>query len=274
MRLVVVGVSMVLLGACGQKAPPGAHGKGAPGAAGATAAAPAAISGKVLETMDAGGYTYMRIAGPGGEAWAAVPQTSVSVGQTVTLKDPMEMSQFQSKTLKRTFDRILFAQLDTAGGAPAAGGGAKPASQAAMPPGHPPLPGQEPAGAGSQPEHPRPAPPAMDVSKIKVPKAAGPDGRTVAEVNTGRAALKDKPVVVQGVVVKYNSGIMGKNWIHVRDGSGKAGSGDDDLTVTTQDTSSVGAKVRVRGTVRLDKDFGYGYKYATIVEGAKVEPLP
>ncbi len=115
------------------------------------------------------------------------------------------------------------------------------------------------------------AKPTIDFSKISVPKASG--GHTVSEVYAQRVALKDKKVVINGVVVKVNPNIMKTNWIHVRDGSGKAELKDDDMTVTSNGLAAVGDKVRIEGVVHLDKDFGYGYKYATIVEEAKIEAL-
>jgi hypothetical protein len=75
-------------------------------------------------------------------------------------------------------------------------------------------------------------------------------------------------VKVRGKVVKYNSGIMGKNWLHIQDGSGAAGS--NDLTVTTSANTKVGDTVLVAGVLSANKDFGSGYKYALIVQDAKV----
>jgi cation transport ATPase len=68
-----------------------------------------AVSGKVVETMDSGGYTYVRVEKKGRKTWVAVPTTTVKVGDTVTFKPGMEMKDFESKTLKRTFDRIIFS---------------------------------------------------------------------------------------------------------------------------------------------------------------------
>jgi hypothetical protein len=104
---------------------------------------------------------------------------------------------------------------------------------------------------------------------VKVAKASGADARTVAEVFAQRTALKEKPVTIRGKVVKYNEGIMGRNWIHIRDGSGTAGK-DNDLTVTTTEKASVGDVVLVTGTVRVEKDFGAGYSYPVIIEDAKL----
>ena len=71
-------------------------------------------------------------------------------------------------------------------------------------------------------------------------------------------------------MVKFNQQIMGKNWLHIRDGSGEADAKTNDLTVTTGVTAKVGDTVLVTGKLVLDKDFGYGYKYAVIIEDAKV----
>ena len=77
-------------------------------------------------------------------------------------------------------------------------------------------------------------------------------------------------MTIRGKVVKYNEGVMGKNWIHLQDGSGDAGQGTNDLTVTSLDAASVSETVTITGTVRTNKDFGSGYVYRVIVEDAKV----
>ena len=68
--------------------------------------------GTVVETMDSGGYTYMKIKTQAGEMWTAVNQAKVKKGQTVTIATPMLMENFESKTLKRKFDKIVFGTLD------------------------------------------------------------------------------------------------------------------------------------------------------------------
>ena len=84
--------------------------------------------------------------------------------------------------------------------------------------------------------------------------------------------LDKKTVVVRGKVVKVSKGIMGKNWVHLRDGSGDPGKGTNNLVVTTQDDPKVGDVVTAKGTLYKDKDFGAGYKYRVIVEEATVKP--
>jgi hypothetical protein len=109
------------------------------------------------------------------------------------------------------------------------------------------------------------AAPKFDYSKIVKPKG----GKTVQEVYQNKAELKGKQVTLRGKVVKYNEAIMGKNWLHLRDGTGK--DPNNDLTVTTQAKAKVGDTVLVEGAVTLDKDLGAGYKYDVIIEDAKVK---
>jgi len=78
-------------------------------------------------------------------------------------------------------------------------------------------------------------------------------------------------VVVRGQVVKANNAIMGRNWFHLQDGSGKADDGTNDLTITTEDVVTVGDIVTVSGTLTVDKDFGAGYAYDAIIENATIK---
>jgi hypothetical protein len=108
------------------------------------------------------------------------------------------------------------------------------------------------------------------VEQIKVPRAGGRNGKTVEEVHAQRAALNGKEVAVRGKVVKIVRGVLGKNWIHLRDGTGSHAAKDDDLTITTTDDAAAGDLVLVRGTVGTDKDFGLGYTYPVMIENAKL----
>jgi len=220
------------------------------------------VEGQVLETMDAAGYTYVRVGAQGSEGqWAAVSATQLKVGDKVRIRSDAVMQDFESKTLKRKFAVIHFGSLDT-GSAPAAGG-------AAMPPGHP-GPGASAAGGAMPPGHANAAAPAAEapIEIGKIEKASGPDGRTVAEIFAQKSTLAGKKVRVRGVVVKATNGIMGKNFLHLRDGSGSDQAKDNDLTVTTAEELAKGAKVLLQGTLVLDKDLGAGYKYDAILEDA------
>lgn len=132
----------------------------------------------------------------------------------------------------------------------------------------PPAPATPAAPAESAQLHPMPTgAPAADVDLAGIARADG--GKTVAEVYAEKDGLADATVVVRGKVVKVNAGIMDRNWLHVRDGSGEEGT--NDLTVTTlADLPEVGATVLVSGKLAVNKDFGMGYQYPVILEDAEV----
>lgn len=113
---------------------------------------------------------------------------------------------------------------------------------------------------------------APEVTDVKVAKATGADARTVAEVVGKRGELKNKTVVVNAKVVKFTPGVMGKNWVHIRDGSGSAADGTNDVTVTTKDETAVGEVVLVKGVVHTDVDLGSGYAYKVLIEEASLKP--
>jgi hypothetical protein len=198
----------------------------------------AVYSGKVVETMDAGGYTYIHVDSGHDKVWAAGPLTEVAVGEQVSFLMGMEMNDFTSDALKRTFDSIYFVpSIDHGAGE--------------MPPPSP---------------HARVAVPVheMNYSGIEVPDG----GMRIASVYGSKKDLAGRKVVVRGKVVKFTPGVMKKNWIHLRDGSGAEGT--NDLAVTTDAMVEVGDVVVVEGKLGVDKDFGFGYSYPVIVEDATV----
>lgn len=236
---------------------------GAPAAKAAadTGAESGATSGTVVETMDAGSYTYVQVDDGSKKIWAAAPQFTVAVGDKVVVPQGDAMRDFHSKTLQRTFDVIYFvpavqvvgghggdkgmAAHGAAGQAPAAPAGAGHAMA-----GHSGATTAQAAG--------------VDLSNIR--KADG--GETIAELFEKKAALAGKDVAVRARVVKFTPNVMGKNWLHVQDGTGAAGT--NDLTVSTSATAAVGNTVLVRGKLATDKDLGFGYHYDAIIEDATV----
>ncbi len=206
----------------------------------------ASIKGKVLEVKDVESYTYLLLKTNAGELWAAVARAPVKKGADVTIENAAFINNFESKSLKKTFDRIAFGTLGGAGASVAAAGGnmASPHS-----------------GLAKAPE----------VKDVKVSKASGPDARTVAEIITKSAELKDKTIVVRGKVVKFTPEVLGKNWIHLRDGSGSAADNTHDVLLTTKDLAKIGDVVLVKGVVRTDRDLGSGYMYKVLVEDATLQ---
>lgn len=205
-------------------------------------------SGVIQEVLQANQYTYLNVEEDAEQVWIAVRKGDFKVGQTISFSGGLEMRDFPSKDLNRTFERVLF--VSELGGAPSG----------AAPHGMPPMPHAMPSS--TSPTMGRPTVAKQDVS---VEPLVG--GITIGKLFGNRDAYADKTVKIKGKVTKVNRGIMGKNWIHLQDGTS---SGEEyDLTLTTQDDANMGDIVAFEGKITLKKDFGAGYAYDVIMEEAK-----
>lgn len=256
-QLSIACLTLSLLAACGnqEKAPEAPKPSAQPAPAGAPAAGPGK-TGKVTETMNAAGYTYVQVDTGKEKIWAAAPQVQVKVGDTVAVPEGMPMPNYESKTLNRKFDVVYFVPSILVNGAAPAGG------MGAMPAGHPST-ADGAAGMTGGSGAPKVTAPA-DINLKGIQKA----DQTVADIFAQKTALAGKPVKVRGKVVKFSPEIMGKNWLHIQDGSGKDGS--NDLTVNTGSVAKVGDTVVVSGKLTVAKDYGYGYQYDVIIEDAQI----
>jgi len=253
------------------------------------------ITGKILETMDSAGYTYLLCDTGKAQQWVAIPATKVTSGDEVSYYDGMVMPNFTSKSLNRTFDSVIFSTGLVGQAPPPApemnvanphGQGAPMGNAMPSPHGMKPEADKAAAGAGSfadavKAETPAPMQAKMEsggsvgamapFTEIKVAKAAGENGHTVAEIFADNTKLDGKTVRVQGKVVKFSAKIMGKNWIHLQDGSGDPLNNTHDLVITTSAEPPKDKDIiTVEGVVRANKDFGAGYSYVVIVEEAKI----
>jgi hypothetical protein len=224
----------------------------------------AAGSGKVVQKLDASGYTYVRLDdGADNETWAAVPKTQLEIGEQIALKGGTVMRNFNSKTLNRTFDSIIFAT-----GVIRAAGDKNAQTQAATMAGSDVTRsgiaayGLTPQTRGSSSHA------TVSFTKLKVEKSNAQNGYTVGELFAKGASLNKQKVTVKGQVVKVNPDIMGKNWLHIQDGTGDLAKNTHDLVVTSADIAEKGAIISLEGILAADKDFGSGYRYDVIVEDA------
>jgi hypothetical protein len=221
------------------------------------------IKGKVLEVQSAGGYTYLLIKNEQGEVWIALPESKVETGQEVIVSPGMMMKSFESKALNKTFDVIIFSSgLAGADDTHPVAAGANPHASEDM---QAPVDDAELAklSGGS-------ARAVVPPDEIKVKKAEGKNAQTVEDCFANAEQLNNKTVQVRGKVMKFSSMIMGKNWIHLQDGTGDPDKKTHDLVVTTSGKAKKGDVVTIEGTLHKDKDFGAGYRYAAIIEEAKV----
>lgn len=210
----------------------------------------APISGKVLETLHSGGYTYLLLDVDGFKDWVAIPSLYVEVGDEVELLPGTQMGKFSSKPLNRTFDRIIFS----------AGPTDKYNEKRKI-------------NAHKNADMSAPAPGKKSDKKVvdglKVEKSTAPNAYTIEELFQKRDALQNVKVSVRGQVVKVSTGILGRTWVHITDGTGPLGG--NKLVVTTKDEPAIGDVVTVEGVFHNNVDFGGGYQYAVIIEEASIK---
>ena len=211
---------------------------------------PALHEVKVGEVVQTSNYTYLKVSDNGAENWIAVTRQEAAPGEVYYYDQALEMKNFNSKELNRTFETIYFVQ----------GLSKEPIAAAAATP---------PAGMGMGADTTAP-----HSGKIALEKKAGisiapADGSiSIAQLYADKEKYSGKVIKMKGQVVKINEQVMGKNWIHIQDGSGDVG--NFDLAVTTLDGMKMDDVVTFEGTISLNKDFGAGYFYELIMEDAKL----
>jgi len=195
-------------------------------------------SGVIQEVIQTSNYTYCLVKDDKNEKWLAVSKMDATNGQTLYYNMGLEMVNFHSKELDRTFPSVFFVQKASTN--PDAFAPAK-------------------MTMGQKPMKPK-----IEKKDLEVEKAD--DGITIAELFANKDSYAGKKVRIRGKVTKFNRAIMEKNWAHIQDGTDH--NGEFDLTVTTADEVNVEAVVTFEGIIALDKDFGSGYFYKVIMEDA------
>jgi hypothetical protein len=207
------------------------------------------IKGVVKEARDSGGYTYVQVAQGKKEVWVALPLIEVKEGDEIEVDTvhALVMRNFYSRSLNRTFPEILFASRAKVKGVW--------------------LPHEKGEHGGIPTMAPSFNP--HGTSKMKGhPDGFPHGGYRVAELYEKAKTLNGYEVMVRGKVVKFLPNIMGRNWLHIADGSGKDVKAE--VTITTQKEVKPGDLVIVKGKLSANKDFGYGYFYKVIIEDASV----
>ena len=195
------------------------------------------LSGKVLDTMNSGGYTYVQIGDTAKKQWVAVPQMLIHKGDEVEFKPGVEMGMYTSPTLGRTFVNIVFS-----GGVTHLKRLVGEGKGVVLAAGHKPM---------------------------EIAKATGPNAYTIVEIYENKLGLNGKNVVVRGKILK-SSKYAGFIWLRLVDGTGSSERGNRQLVVTTKQTGlKKGDIVQVSGVMHADKSFG-SLVYEVIVERAEV----
>ena len=193
----------------------------------------------VQEVIQATSYTYLKVKEADSEFWIAITKREIEAEETISFSGALEMNNFQSKDLQRTFETIYFVASIVDGE----------------------------SSASPQPTSMSHGKPELEKKEISIEPVEG--GITIAELFTNRDSYADKTVLIKGQVTKVNRAIMDRNWVHLQDGTGDSGS--HDLTITTDEEVNVGDVVTFEGKITLNKDFGSGYSYEIIMEQAKLQ---
>lgn len=232
-----------------------------------TDAAAENTTGTVLETMNSAGYTYLLIDSGVDKTWVAIPETKIAKAATVTYKSGMVMKNFSSTTLNRTFDSIIFSPgLNGEKSTQLHGKAANDSFAAAV-----------------KSESSKSAVPALNMEasggslgaitpykEITVTKSSAANAYTVEEIFAQAKKLNGQKISLHGVVTKVSANIMGRNWIHIQDGTGNPMQNTHDIVATTSELPELNSKITIEGILTAEKDFGAGYKYAAIIEQATI----
>lgn len=184
----------------------------------------------VKEVLPTEKYVYLYVSEKEKEFWIAASKMEVAVGETYFYRGGLLKTNFQSKEYNRTFDRMyLVSKL-------------VPANHA-----------QEEQPQSEEAEAPVEIPPADVAVEGSI---------RIAELVANPEKYAGKEIQISGVCTKVNANIMGRNWLHLRDGS----QDDYDLVVTSATAVPQGHTITMKGIVATNKDFGAGYEYAILVE--------
>ena len=188
----------------------------------------------VVEHIRGKRYSYLQVNEKGRAYWLATMGGDFKVGETYGYNEGIEKTQYHSTELNKTFDQILLVSA---------------------------LYRKE---TGHVHDHTNAQPQVVETPK---PLKIHSKSILLRELITNSNQYKDKKVEVTGKVVKVNPDIMDKNWIHLQDGSMNS----FDFVATSDELPPVGHVVTMTGMIRLNKDFGAGYTYDIILEGAKIK---
>ncbi len=206
----------------------------------------------VEEVLPTDRYVYLRVREGKKDYWIATRKQEVEKGKRYFFKGGLLKLGFHSTEYNRTFDTLYLVSTIVPADHPMTMAGAP--SEGAQTSRQPKKAATEGAAAAI-------APPTSPI-RIKGSTA-------IVDIVNNPKQYADTEVQISGVVTKVNPNIMGRNWIHLNDGTMK----NFDLVVTSKDFAPPGHIATFKGIVKLDRDFGAGYYYKILVEDASLVNL-
>ncbi|MEZ4887074.1 MAG: GW dipeptide domain-containing protein [Chitinophagales bacterium] len=206
----------------------------------------------VEEVLPTSKYVYLNVREGEEKFWIATLKQEVQVGETYFYRGGLLKTNFESKEYNRIFDKVYLVSKIV----PANHGGGQSNMEKGTIETHSveeSLPNENPSTKNA----------AIENSNRNITK----EGSTkIAEIVANPAKYDGKMVQISGECVKVNPNIMGRNWIHLKDGS----KDEYDFVVTSILQVQEGQVVTMKGTLNLNRDFGAGYRYDLIVEDGTV----
>jgi len=200
---------------------------------------PSTIDGKISDIISVPGYTYVEVETSNGIVWAAVLNTSLNIGDEVSLSTATPMQDFYSKTLQREFGVIYFADGFISND-------------------RVPSTDSEAAAAHGRIGEQATVAPVQGIRKAE-------EGHTIAEIYARSDELSGEQMRVRGQVVKFTAGVMNTNWLRIMDGSTNR-----DLIVPSDSAAAVNDVVLVEGKLVINMDLGQGYVLPAVLQDAEV----
>ena len=189
--------------------------------------------GVVVDTLSGGGYTYLQIEDAKKKYWIAVEGAKIDKGMEVRFTEELRAKNFESKSLNRTFDEIVFA-----------------------------------SNLQYRTKAPETAHLALITELVKESEYKQKGTLSIAEAYNDRAKLNGKTIKIRGKVVKFSQNIIGRNWVHIQDGTGIDNEVGRIVFTSKESNINVGDIITATGVVSVDKNFGSGYVYQIIIEDA------
>lgn len=189
----------------------------------------------VKETLPTAKYIYLKVQEKDEEYWLATNKMEVNIGDTYFYKAGLLKRNFKSKEHNRTFEKLYLVS-------------------SLIPVNHGRKPGNETVAS------------AKATPRKTGPVEAAPGSIKIGDLVNNPEKYAGKTVQLTAECTKVNARIMGRNWLHLKDGS----KDEYDLVVTSETHVPVGHQVTLTGTVVLNKDFGSGYYYDILVENGQV----
>jgi hypothetical protein len=194
----------------------------------------------ISEVIPGSKYVYVLVEENGRQFWISTAKKELNTGETYYYTESILKTAFESKEHNRIFDTLyLVTELVSAS--------------------H----GEQMHGFSTE---------GADKEQLEIVRQSIASEQDSTSEFAGRIRISDlvddpekyegKKVELKGLCSKVNPGIMGRNWLHLQDGSKDS----YDLVITTDEIVEKGSQITIRGVVKLHVDLGSGYVYPILVE--------